>query len=121
MKSEEQTSDQSDSRDAAMLRPRLKLPHVMALVAILALAIWLGVMLKRSHDFRVLAAEQAEAEQLSMAYADEARGMNGDEQRVARGEQMAAYHRALKEKYDRAAGRPWLSVEPDPPEPEPPQ
>jgi hypothetical protein len=30
---------------------------------------------------------------------------------------QAAYHRAMAEKYRGAAERPWLPVEPDPPEP----
>ncbi len=33
--------------------------------------------------------------------------------------EFAAYHTALKRKYLRAAARPWRSVEPDPPPPEP--
>lgn len=34
---------------------------------------------------------------------------------------MAAYHRVLKAKYERAALYPWLPVKPDPPDPEPPK
>jgi len=37
--------------------------------------------------------------------------------RAAKYAENAAYHAALKEKYRRAADRPWLSVEPDGPEP----
>jgi hypothetical protein len=74
-------------------------------------------MAKRSNEYRAVAEEQAEAEATSLSYADDARGPEGDPQRVARGEQMAAYYKALKLKYQRAARYPWLSVEPDPPIP----
>jgi hypothetical protein len=33
------------------------------------------------------------------------------------GPEVAAYHAKMREKYERAASRPWASVEPDPPEP----
>lgn len=31
--------------------------------------------------------------------------------------EVAAYHKAMRKKYEQAATRPWASVEPDPPEP----
>jgi hypothetical protein len=93
---------------------------MIALVAVVALAMAVAIMLKRSGEFRAQADEQADAEQMSLSYADEARGPNGDRQRVARGEQMAAYHRALRLKYEQAARYPWFPVEPDPPVPDPP-
>jgi hypothetical protein len=99
--------------------PRFTVRRLMIAVAIIGLALALAVMLKRSGEFRALAEKQAYYEAGSLAYADDARGEGGDPQRVARGEQMAAYHRALKAKYERAARYPWLPVEPDPPEPEP--
>lgn len=102
-------------------RFRIRLRHSMAILAILALGLGLWIMKQRSDEFRLLAAEQAEAEQLSMAYADDARGPGGDPQRVARGEQMAAYHRDLRLKYESAARHPWSAVGPDPPIPEPPE
>jgi hypothetical protein len=98
--------------------PRLSIRILMALVMIAGLILAVAVMLKRSSDFRVLAQEQEEAELTSMGYADDARGEGGDPQRVARGEQMAAFHRRLRIKYERAARYPWLPVDPDPPEPE---
>jgi hypothetical protein len=90
---------------------------LMAVVAIVGLVIAAAVLARRSNEFRALAEEQAEAEATSLGYADDARGPDGDPQRVARGEQMAAYHGALKLKYERAALYPWLPVEPDPPVP----
>jgi hypothetical protein len=101
------------------MRPRFTVRLLMAVVAIVGLAMAAAVMAGRSNEFRAMAEEQADSEQMSLAYADEGRGERGDPQRVARGEQMAAYHRALKIKYERATWYPWLPVESDPPIPEP--
>src|SRR5262245_48929852 len=101
------------------MRIRFTVRRLMALVAIAGLALAVAIMVKRSTEFLALAEEQAEAEQTSLAYADDAGGEGGDPQRVARGEQMAAYHRKLRMKYERAAWYPWMQVEPDPPIPEP--
>jgi hypothetical protein len=92
---------------------------LLALVAIAALIMAGAVLVKRSSEFRALAEEQADSEMASLEYADDARGQRGDPQRVARGEQMAAYHGELRIKYERASRYPWLSVEPDPPPPGP--
>ena len=99
------------------MRRRSSIRMLMALVAIAAL-IMAGVLLvKRSSEFRALAEEQADFEMASLEYADDARGASGDPQRVSRGELMAAYHRELRIKYERATRYPWLPVEPDPPAP----
>ena len=96
---------------------RFSIRTLMILVAIAALIMAGAVLAKRSMDFRALAEEQADSEMASLEYVDDARGEHGDPQRVARGEQMAAYHRELKIKYERGARYPWLPVAPDPPEP----
>jgi hypothetical protein len=90
----------------------------LALVAISALIVAGAVLARRSSEFRPIAEEPADSEMASLEYADDARGESGDPQRVARGEQMAAYYRELRIKYERAARYPWLFVEHDPPEPE---
>jgi hypothetical protein len=97
---------------------RFTVRRLMVAVAVVALALFLAVMLRRSYEYRERALENAEAEQLSMSYADEGRGEHGDPQRVARGKQMAAYHRALRIKYESACWSPWTTFAPDPPEPE---
>ena len=51
---------------------------LMAVVAIAALVMATAVMVKRSSEFRALADEQADSEQMSLAYADEGRGETGD-------------------------------------------
>jgi hypothetical protein len=106
---------------AATMRIRFTVRRLMAVVAIACLAMAGAVLVKRSMEFRALAEKQAFNETMSRAYADEGRGPTGDKQRVARGDQMAAYHRELKIKYERTARYPWLRVEPDPPIPEPPE
>jgi hypothetical protein len=98
---------------------RISIRMLMALVAIAAFAMAGVMMVRRSNEFRAITEEQADAERASMEYADDARGERGDPQRVARGEQMATYHRGLRIKYERAARYPWLPVAPDPPEPDP--
>lgn len=42
-----------------------------------------------------------------------------EREEAARSAELAEYHATLKRKYLRAAARPWLSVEPDPPPPDP--
>jgi hypothetical protein len=100
-----------------LTRPRFTVRRLMIAVAVVGLALATAIMMRRSDEFRALAEEQADNEAASLEYADDARGEHGDQQRVARGEQMAVYHRALKIKYERAARYPWLPVAPDPPEP----
>jgi hypothetical protein len=48
--------------------------------------------------------------------ADEARFLS---KRIDWYDRKTSYHRELKLKYERAALRPWLPLQPDPPEPEP--
>lgn len=100
---------------------RFTIRRLMVVVAAAGLIMAAVVMARRSREMSIRAEQQAVAEQLSLSYADDARGRNGDPQRVALGEQRAAYHKALRMKYERAARFPWLSVEPDSPTPEPPE
>jgi hypothetical protein len=37
---------------------------------------------------------------------------------IAQFSRVQAHHEALRDMYERVARRPWLSIEPDPPEPE---
>jgi hypothetical protein len=106
---------------ATMPRFRLTLRRLMAVIALAGLTSGMAIMVKRSLAFRARADQQADSEQMSRAYADDARGERGDPQRVARGEQMAMYHGQLRIKYERAARYPWLIPAPDPPIPGPPR
>jgi hypothetical protein len=45
------------------------------------------------------------------------RGPEPSRDRLARMEAEASYYAALRDKYERAARRPWLAVAPDPPPP----
>ena len=92
---------------------RFTVRRLMALVAMAASAMAVVTLGKRSMDFRALAVERRFNEIMSKLYADEGRGTTGDEQRVARGEQMATYHRGLKIKYERASwipGSPFIQT-----------
>jgi hypothetical protein len=98
---------------------RISIRTLMVLIAIIAIATTLMLMLKRSRDYRVLAEMNAALERESVALASLGK-VNGDSHRVATGNQLAAYHRALWIKYEQAARSPWSHVEPDPPRPHPP-
>lgn len=98
-------------------RVRVTVRRLMVGVAVTALALAADQVRRRRADYLGRAAINADAEQMSRAYADDARGPHCDPQRVERGDALAAYHAALRLKYERAARRPWLPVAPDPPEP----
>jgi hypothetical protein len=84
---------------------------VVAVVAILFWAIWLGA---RIHAFRWMA-KYHEARRWTQVIDTTSRGID------SRGEVISSerdrWHAALAAKYDHAARYPWLSVEPDPIEP----
>ena len=90
-----------------MTRPRLSLRLAMLLVAVVALGCAGWRLWERSHAFEWIATEHEVMSDLCR----HGRGLG------ARALRLAAYHDALKTKYERAASYPWLPVEPDPPEP----
>ena len=55
-----------------MPRLRLSVRLLMVLIEFAALAMAVAIMARRSGEFRALVEEQADAEQLSLSYADEA-------------------------------------------------
>ena len=69
-------------------------------------------------DRRLMEADRRQAEWLEISL--ERQRIEAAEQRAkaARSAVTADYHAMLERKYMRAASRPWLSVEPDPPPPE---
>jgi len=75
---------------------RFPIRHLMAIVAIVGLAMTKAVMVQRSNDYRALARAHADAERLSVEYANQIRGLTGTGRLEARYELMSAYHRALK-------------------------
>ncbi len=89
-----------------MRLPRTTTRRWMVAVAIVAFALVTFVFLRRSAHFMRLAAfhnDMARAIRSSP-------GSGADPKRADRLEELAR-------KYERAAARPWLSVEPDPPRP----
>jgi hypothetical protein len=99
----------------------------MAVVAALALVLGaIAGMWRRARRFERLATSHALD---AVTYADAAwdcvrfnLNRDGDVDSATRGMadrywELYVYHGLLEEKYDRAASRPWLPVEPDPPEP----
>jgi hypothetical protein len=102
-----------------MRPPRFRLRTLLIAVAVVSVALGGELMRRRRISHREQAASHSDAEELSRAYADDARGQPGPiaPQRVAWGEVLAAYHAAMSRKYERAARYPWLPVAPDPPPP----
>jgi hypothetical protein len=116
-----------------MRLPRMTTRRWMIAVAVVALLIGAAVAIdRRSKRFARLAASHAD---VAMEHFSTVMAFGGDPpplqeiekyppaaqgpvRYLHRAKTLMLYHRALKEKYDRAARYPWLSVEPDPPEPE---
>ena len=98
---------------------RITIRRLMVCIALVALASAIAITFKRSREYRVLAEMNAALERESVALASLGK-VNGDSHRVATGNQLAAYYRALMIKYEQAARSPWSHVEPDPPKPHPP-
>src|SRR5205085_2724116 len=95
-----------------MRLPRMTTRRWMLVIALIAVAIYAEQTRRRWAYFRDQAAHHAEFEWGSQAYADDARGVPGGEQRVERGETLAAYHARMRQKYEHAARYSWLPVEP---------
>jgi hypothetical protein len=99
----------------------------MTVVALVGLLIWSGQAVARWHRYRKLAEyHAAEFTNLSMMLAPALEIRNdtgrfpgcGLSQVFLESEcEKVEWHGRLKSKYERAAARPWLPVEPDPPEP----
>ena len=107
-----------------MARLRFKLRWLMVAVAVVALGVWGERMRRASSAYREQAefyryllttprnnpstSEGASVAEKSLDIATE----------VARERRLMHYIEAMLAKYEHAARRPWLPVEPDPPEPE---
>ena len=114
-----------------MRLPRMTTRRWMVVVAVIGLLVGGGVRLKRRRDyFLSLARSHAQKMPSSTAEGKALRSRFGSTSRMS-GEEIlllsrdfdrlrnrADHHAALRRKYERAARYPWMSVEPDPPEPE---
>jgi hypothetical protein len=108
-------------------RPWITVRRTMILVAVLAIALGAGMMRRRQLLLRERAAyhERIERKQSEVGrrLEDLARAsttpegaaeVRADKAYEAR---IGSYHALLKQKYRHLSARPWLSIEPDPPEP----
>ena len=99
-----------------MKRPRVRFTvrRIMVAVAIVAICCWTVADMERRSRFRRLAEHHS-----SKMYPDIACNAGGlyivGEGIVS--QDRVSWHRALHDKYERAARRPWLLVNPDPPMP----
>ena len=95
------TTQPSDMSPPRRLRFGLR-----TLFAVVAVAVAVGWRIKlRGDAFRKTAGEHWKSAARAKAVYRDAAGP------------IVAYHRSMGEKYDYAAEHPWLSVEPDPPQP----
>jgi hypothetical protein len=127
-----------------VIRPRFRLRTLLLLIVALAVSLWGERTRRQQATYRAMAAEQAALEEgsretcrvcrenvvglagrgLRALYLGELGGVKGWFTNAAafvpeasRLERLTAYHSQLRRKYEDAARRPWLPVEPDPPSP----
>jgi hypothetical protein len=115
-----------------MLLPRVRFTvrRLMLVVAIIAVAlgggVWVVEMMRLSHAYRLRAALHVQKHRhlLSVPHGRFEGALAtismslGLEKAYERRLRSIAYHVSMKQKYDRAAARPWLVLSPDPPEPD---
>ena len=105
-----------------MRPPRFRLRSMMILVAVLALSLSAAVLWRRREHYRRLAEAYALTEMVLRVDSNMARGSAAFplldlSESMDRNARQADYYARLRRKYERAARRPWLPVEADPPEP----
>jgi hypothetical protein len=129
-------SDWSDRQAADFLRAqsvrvRVTVRHFMVAIAIVAISLWAGIEAARrvEHPFfqiRVQYHAQMEAlcrdsqarwTRFAVEWQHAPGGAGQFQVHVARAAAKAAYHAAMKHKYEQAISEMWFSVAPDPPEP----
>ena len=117
--------DENSDGLTTRLLPRMTTRRWMIAVAIVGVGIGAGMLLVRSRRYAAVAAfhAQGEAECWRIIAADEGNRLDTAIWKdwlayARRSRKLFLYHAALRRKYEWAARRPWLPVEPDPPEPE---
>jgi hypothetical protein len=99
-----------------MPRIRFGVQRMMIAIAIVGVLVWAGIMLRRSAEYRAIAAQHASTEKYWSTVGSQATEPLIDGGSWTRDERVK-FFRDLRLKYERAARYPWLSVEPDPPFP----
>ena len=106
-----------------MRRPRMTTRRWMIVVGLVAAVLGVFRLFERSYTYAYWAGRHAEAERFCR------QGINVYEagqlsrhpytvQRIERYRRLIPFHAAMRRKYESAMHRPWLAVEPDPPEPQ---
>ena len=96
----------------------------MVAVAIVAIGFGAFILVQRSRSYAALAALHADDENECRRIVEAVEGIPLDAPiwrdwaaNARRSRRLLQYHAALRRKYDLASRRPWLAVEPDPPQP----
>jgi hypothetical protein len=107
-----------------MRLPRMTTRRWMVIVVVIAACLVPIVLSARSHSYAIRAGyhslKEAESRWIVEEYEAGRLGFSGRDSvdpLIDRERRLNAYHAALKRKYKLALRRPWLYVEPDPPEP----
>jgi hypothetical protein len=107
-----------------MRLPRMTTRRWMIVVAIVANGSGAWILRARSHTYAIESGYHSlmEAENRRFVGLYEAgslgyTGRGSVDAFIDQARRLAAYHATLKRKYELASSRPWLPVEPDPPEP----
>ena len=85
-------------------RPRFTVRPLMVFVAIIAVAIYTGMVFWRFETYAMRAAAHA-------------RRLNSGHSYIYDSADLIHWHEQMRLKYENAARNPWLPVAPDPPEP----
>lgn len=100
---------------------RVTVRGLMVLVAVVAVAVWGGMMMRRSGNFLRRADNHRFLAAIFQGRVEDSPATAADTSRVIekRGRELRSlnHHSELARKYERAARYPWLPVAPDPPEP----
>jgi hypothetical protein len=100
-------------------RVRFTIRRLMIAVAVVAVMIRADEMRRRWTTFSAKGAEYRQRAGFLWSKANALATISPDDlDQPPRILELSEYYRDLAEKYERAAARPWLTVAPDPPEPE---
>jgi hypothetical protein len=97
----------------------------MIAVAVAAVCVGVWMLIMRARSYAALAASHAEGEKECRRIVEASENMRFDPAvwkdwiaYARHSRRLFVYHAGLRRKYELASHRPWLPVEPDPPEPE---
>ena len=100
-----------------MVRPKLQVRAVMALVAIVAFGIW-GEQMRRRRAYCLRMSREHRGKLLMFSYHFSHPLMSADaEEKLRKTYSHAAWHLSVSDTYLRHASRPWLPAPPEPEEP----